>query len=74
MLPNSERTRKLVDKAYNKIIRVMFETLEAVASQVDQEPKTGSDEKEYLNVQIMTVGGSFFKANGDNLRVQNLTL
>jgi hypothetical protein len=33
----------------------MFETLEAVASQVDQEPKSGSDEKEYLNVQIMTV-------------------
>ena len=34
----------------------MFETLQAVASQVDQDPKTGTEEKEYLNVQIMTVG------------------
>ena len=33
----------------------MFETLELVASQVDQEPKSGSDEKEIVNVQIMTV-------------------
>jgi hypothetical protein len=50
------KTRKIVDKSYNKIIKVMFETLDAVAAQVDQEPKSGSDEKEYLNVQIMTVG------------------
>jgi hypothetical protein len=36
----------------------MFETLEEVAAKVDQDPKTGSEEREYLNVQIMTVGKS----------------
>ena len=54
LILNNEKSRKVVDRSYSKIIKVMFETLEAVASQVDQELKT--DEKEYLNVQIMTVG------------------
>ena len=49
-------TRSILDKSYSNIIKVMFETLQAVASQVDQDPKTGTEEKEYLNVQIMTVG------------------
>ena len=56
LLPNCDTTRSTLDKAYAKVIKVMFETLEAVASQVDQDPKTGTEEKEYLNVQIMTVG------------------
>lgn len=59
LIGDSPKTRKIVDKSYNKIIKVMFESLDAIASQVDQEPKSGSDEKEYLNVQIMTVGEYF---------------
>ncbi|KAJ3364894.1 Exocyst complex component 1 [Kappamyces sp. JEL0680] len=45
--------RKLVDKAYAKIIKAMFDTLEAEAQQDAVESK--GDEKDSLNKQILTV-------------------
>ena len=49
-------TRKVVDKAYARIIKTMFETLEAVAQQVGTETKNNADEKGFLNIHILTVG------------------
>ena len=54
-----EKTRKLIDKAYDNIIKSMIEGLNAIAGQVDQEAKTESEEREYLNVQIVIVGKPF---------------
>lgn len=67
ILPNCDLTRAIVDKSYANIIKVMFETLEQVASRVDQDPKTGSEEKEYLNVQIMTVGKNWTLNHLENM-------
>jgi hypothetical protein len=33
----------------------MFETLEAVAQQVNNDPKNASDEKDFVNIHILTV-------------------
>lgn len=44
----------------------MFEALKEVASQVDQDPKTGTEEREYLNVQIMTVGKNYNLKNREH--------
>ncbi|KAL2918232.1 hypothetical protein HK105_202159 [Polyrhizophydium stewartii] len=47
--------RKTVDKAYSRIIKSMFETLEAVAQQAGNDPKAASDEKDFLNIHILNV-------------------
>ena len=52
-------TRKTVDKAYSRIIKSMFETLEAVAQQVGSEPKNANDEKDFVNIHILTVGKNY---------------
>ncbi|KAI8916885.1 exocyst complex component Sec3-domain-containing protein [Entophlyctis helioformis] len=47
--------RRTVDKAYSRIIKSIFETLEAVAQQLGNDPKNASDEKDFLNIHILTV-------------------
>lgn len=47
--------RKLVDKAYTRIIKSMFDGLEAEAQQSAQESKV-TDEKDSLNKHILIVG------------------
>jgi hypothetical protein len=49
------QARKLIDKAYSRIIKSMFETLEAEVQQVRNEVKQGVDEKDSLNMHIITV-------------------
>ncbi|KAI8900951.1 exocyst complex component Sec3-domain-containing protein [Globomyces pollinis-pini] len=46
-------TRKQVDKAYEKLIKTIFECLEAEVQQFDGDTKSTSDE--FLNVHIMNV-------------------
>lgn len=46
-------TRRTVDKAYLKIIKSMFETLDACAA---QEEAKNMDEKDSLNNHILSVG------------------
>jgi hypothetical protein len=49
-------SRKLVDKAYARIIKSMFDTLEAEAQQTIQaENKNNVDEKDSLNKHILIV-------------------
>jgi exocyst complex component 1 len=48
-------TRKTVDRAYAKIIKSMFETLEQCAQQVGADIKNAVDEKDSLNTHILTV-------------------
>ncbi|RUS25748.1 exocyst complex component Sec3-domain-containing protein [Jimgerdemannia flammicorona] len=54
LAPASEdsHSRRLVDAAYEKVVKTMFDSLEAIAKESDQ---TG-DDKEQLNVHIMTIG------------------
>ena len=47
--------RKLIDKAYSRIIKVMFDVLEAEAQQFNVDSKASADEKESLNIHILTV-------------------
>lgn len=47
-------SRKLIDKAYARIVKSMFETLEAEAQQDIVDAKT-ADEKDSLNKHIMIV-------------------
>ena len=47
--------RKLIDKAYARIIKVMFDVLEAEAQQFSVDAKAPSDEKESLHIHILTV-------------------
>ncbi|RUP44993.1 SEC3-like 1 [Jimgerdemannia flammicorona] len=53
LAPASEdsHSRRLVDAAYEKVVKTMFDSLEAIAKESDQ---TG-DDKEQLNVHIMTI-------------------
>lgn len=48
-------TRKTVDRAYAKLIKCMFETLDQCAQQFNTETKNALDEKESLNIHILTV-------------------
>ncbi|KAJ3276670.1 hypothetical protein HDV01_004203 [Terramyces sp. JEL0728] len=56
MLSNWDGTaRKQIDKAYAKILKCIFETFEAEAQQVGVDSKNASDEKEFLNMHILSV-------------------
>jgi hypothetical protein len=48
--------RLVIDKAYARIIKTMFDALEAEAQQFNTESKSNTDEKESLNIHILTVG------------------
>ncbi|EGF77307.1 hypothetical protein BATDEDRAFT_91658 [Batrachochytrium dendrobatidis JAM81] len=47
--------RKTVDKAYSRIIKSIFETLDAVAQQAGNDSKANSEEKDSLNIHILNV-------------------
>ncbi|KAJ3254540.1 hypothetical protein HK103_007094 [Boothiomyces macroporosus] len=56
MLSNWDGTaRKQIDKAYAKILKCIFETFEAEAQQAGADSKNASDEKEFLNMHILSV-------------------
>lgn len=56
MLSNWDGTaRKQIDKAYAKILKCIFETFEAEAQQAGVDSKNASDEKEFLNMHILSV-------------------
>lgn len=46
--------RKLIDKAYGRIIKTMFETLEAEVQQTGAD-KNNAEDKDFLNMHIITV-------------------
>ncbi|KAJ1332811.1 hypothetical protein BSLG_008440 [Batrachochytrium salamandrivorans] len=48
-------TRKTVDKAYSRLIKSIFETLDAVAQQAGNDPKVNNEEKDSLNIHILNV-------------------
>ncbi|KAJ3080543.1 hypothetical protein HK102_002976 [Quaeritorhiza haematococci] len=48
-------TRQVVTKAYERIVKTMFETLDAVAKEVANDPKIAADDKEHVNVHVLTI-------------------
>lgn len=49
-------TRQIVTKSYDKIIKSMFETLDAVVKDVNIDGKQSADDKEQVNAHIMMIG------------------
>jgi hypothetical protein len=48
-------SRKSIDLAYQKIVKAIFESLEAEAQQFLTDSKTTNDEKDYLNMHIISI-------------------
>ena len=48
--------RQTVDQAYARIVKTIFETLDAMVQQVGNDIKAAADDKEFLNIHILHVG------------------